>query len=49
MGALFGALSPSAPVIETGLGIGILLAAVSGLPPAWRSMRINIVDALSGR
>jgi putative ABC transport system permease protein len=49
MGSLFGALSPSALLIATGLGIGILLAAVSGLPPAWRSMRINIVDALSGR
>ena len=49
MGSLFGALSPSALVLEAGLGIAILLAVVSGLPPAWRSTRINIVDALAGR
>ena len=49
MGSLFGALSPSATVLETGLGIAVLLAVVSGLPPAWRSTRINIVDALAGR
>ena len=49
MGSLFGALSPSAPVMATGLGIAVLLAVVSGLPPAWRSARISIVDALAGR
>jgi putative ABC transport system permease protein len=49
MGSLFGALSPSVPVLEMGLAIAILLAVVSGLPPAWRSTRINIVDALAGR
>jgi putative ABC transport system permease protein len=51
MGSLFGALSPSALalVMAMGLGIAILLAVVSGLPPAWRSTRINIVDALAGR
>jgi putative ABC transport system permease protein len=49
MGSLFGALSPSVLVLETGLGVAVLLAAVSGLPPAWRSTRINIVDALAGR
>jgi putative ABC transport system permease protein len=49
MGSLFGALSPSALVLEAGLGIAVLLAVVSGLPPAWRSTRINIVDALAGR
>jgi putative ABC transport system permease protein len=49
MGSLFGALSPSALVLETGLAIAVLLAVVSGLPPAWRSTRINIVDALAGR
>jgi putative ABC transport system permease protein len=49
MGSLFGALSPSALVLETGVGIAVLLAVVSGLPPAWRSTRINIVDALAGR
>jgi putative ABC transport system permease protein len=51
MGSLFGAVSAStmAPVMEMGLGIAVLLAVVSGLPPAWRSTRINIVDALAGR
>ena len=49
MGSLFGALSPSALVLAMGVGVAILLAVVSGLPPAWRAMRINIVDALAGR
>jgi len=49
MGSLLGALSPTALVMETGLAIAVLLAVVSGLPPAWRSTRINIVDALAGR
>jgi putative ABC transport system permease protein len=49
MGSLFGALSPSAVVLEAGFAIAILLAVVSGFPPAWRSTRINIVDALAGR
>jgi putative ABC transport system permease protein len=49
MGTLFGALSPPMLVIEAGVGIAILLALVSGIPPAWRSTRINIVDALAGR
>jgi putative ABC transport system permease protein len=51
MGSLFGALSPSAlaQVMAMGLGIALLLSVVSGLPPAWRSTRINIVDALAGR
>ena len=46
LGSLFGAFSP--PVLM-GLAIAIVLAAVSGLPPAWRSTRINIIDALGGR
>jgi putative ABC transport system permease protein len=49
MGTLFGALSPPMLVIEAGVGIALLLAVVSGLPPAWRSTRINVVDALAGR
>jgi putative ABC transport system permease protein len=49
MGSLFGALSPSALVLAAGLGIAVLLAVLSGLPPAWRSTRINIVDALAVR
>lgn len=49
MGSLFGALSPSARVMGIGLGMAILLAVLSGLPPAWRSTRINISDALARR
>jgi putative ABC transport system permease protein len=49
MGALFGRLSISMPVIGAGMMIAILLALLSGAPPAWRSMRISIVDALAGR
>ncbi|HTB89823.1 MAG TPA: ABC transporter permease [Steroidobacteraceae bacterium] len=49
MHSLFGALSPSARVMEMGMGIAMLLALVSGLPPAWRSTRISIIDALAGR
>src|SRR6202142_4117996 len=32
-----------------GLGAAVLLALIVGLPPALRAMRLNIVDALSGR
>lgn len=49
MSSLFGALPPPVPAMEMGLGIAVLLAIVSGLPPAWRSTRLNIVDALAGR
>ena len=36
-------------VIAIGLAIAVLLALVSGLPPAWRAQRLTIVDALAGR
>ena len=36
-------------VIGLGIGVAVLLALVTGLPPAWRAMRLNIVDALAGR
>jgi len=36
-------------VIGLGVGVAVLLALVTGLPPAWRAMRLNIVDALAGR
>ena len=39
MGTLFGALSPPMVVIEAGVGIALLLAVLSGLPPAWASTR----------
>jgi putative ABC transport system permease protein len=36
-------------VVAIGLGIAVMLALVSGLPPAWRAQRLVIVDALAGR
>jgi putative ABC transport system permease protein len=36
-------------VIVMGVGIAIVLALISGLPPAVRAQRLNIVDALAGR
>jgi putative ABC transport system permease protein len=37
------------PLMLVGLLIAAGLAIVAGLPPAWRGMRISIVDALAGR
>lgn len=36
-------------VLGTGALAAILLALVSGLPPAWRANRLAVVDALAGR
>jgi putative ABC transport system permease protein len=36
-------------VIAGGLAIAVILAVISGLPPAVRALRLNIVDALAGR
>jgi putative ABC transport system permease protein len=36
-------------VVISGLGIAVALAILSGLPPALRAQRLNIVDALAGR
>jgi len=36
-------------VVAMGVGLAILLALLSGLPPAIRAQRLNIVDALAGR
>ncbi len=36
-------------VVAVGLGVAVMLALVSGLPPAWRAQRLVIVDALAGR
>ncbi len=40
-------LTPNALVL--GLALAAALALVIGLPPAWRAMRLNVVDALGGR
>lgn len=37
------------PILLAGLGFALALAVVSGLPPAIRAMRLQIVDALAGR
>jgi putative ABC transport system permease protein len=47
--ALLGDLPMPLIVVEMGVGVAILLALVSGLPPAIRAQRLNIVDALAGR
>ncbi len=36
-------------VILFGVGAALLLALISGLPPAWRANRLTVVDALAGR
>jgi putative ABC transport system permease protein len=37
------------PILLAGLGFAVVLALISGLPPAIRAMRLQIVDALAGR
>lgn len=46
---LFGNFSMPVIVLGMGAGMALLLAFISGLPPAWRAKRLNIVDALAGR
>jgi putative ABC transport system permease protein len=46
---VIGVVSLPVVVIFIGLGIAVFLALASGLPPAWRAKRLNIVDALAGR
>jgi putative ABC transport system permease protein len=38
-----------AAVFAWGMAIAVLLAVISGLPPALRARRLNLVDALAGR
>jgi putative ABC transport system permease protein len=47
--ALVGDLPMPLIVIQMGIGLAILLAIISGLAPAIRAQRLNIVDALAGR
>jgi putative ABC transport system permease protein len=47
--AILGDLPMPLIVVEMGVGVAIVLALVSGLPPAMRAQRLNIVDALAGR
>jgi len=38
-----------ADVLTSGFAVAVLLALLTGLPPAWRTTRLNIIDALAGR
>ncbi len=44
-----GGLPLPASVIALGLAIGVFVAIVSALPPAWLAQRLNVVDALARR
>src|SRR5690606_22090990 len=46
---LFGDFSMPGTVMLMGGALALVLALVSGLAPAWRASRLNIVDALAGR
>lgn len=46
---IFGNVKMPLIVIIAGSGMALLLAFVSGFPPAWRARQLNIVDALAGR
>lgn len=46
---IFGNFKMPLIVMAMGAGTALLLALVSGLPPAWRARQLNIVDALAGR
>lgn len=49
VGAVLGPATLLPIVVIFGLVIAVALAIVSGLPPAIRAQRLNIVDALAGR
>lgn len=46
---LFGNFSMPAIVMMMGAGMALVVAFISGFPPAWRARQLNIVDALAGR
>ena len=49
VGAALGATRLPGEVVVAGIIIAVGLAIISGLPPAIRAQRLNIVDALAGR
>ena len=49
VGSILGPSTLLPVVVESGLGIAVALAIISGLPPALRAQRLNIVDALADR
>lgn len=46
---IFGDFKMPMIVVAMGAGMALVLAFVSGFPPAWRARQLNIVDALAGR
>lgn len=46
---VFGGFTMPVVVMAMGGGVALLLAFISGFPPAWRAKQLNIVDALAGR
>jgi putative ABC transport system permease protein len=46
---IFGSFRMPLVVIGMGAGMALVLALISGMPPAWRAKQLNIVDALAGR
>jgi putative ABC transport system permease protein len=49
MKMFFGDFKMPMLVVGMGAGLAVLMALISGLPPAWRARQLNIVDALAGR
>ncbi|HXP67127.1 MAG TPA: ABC transporter permease [Steroidobacteraceae bacterium] len=49
VGSVLGPSHLGSAVVTAGLVIAVVLAMISGLPPALRAQRLNIVDALAGR
>jgi putative ABC transport system permease protein len=49
VGSILGATKLPSIVVVAGLAVAVALAVVSGLPPAYRAQRLNIVDALADR
>jgi putative ABC transport system permease protein len=49
MSSDLGGISMPATIFAWGAAMAVILALASGLPPAWRAKRLNIVDALAGR
>lgn len=48
-GSLLGSTQLPGTVVLSGVALALLLAALTGTPPAWRAMRLKIVDALAER
>jgi putative ABC transport system permease protein len=49
MKPIFGDFRMPMLVVGMGAGLAVIVAMISGLPPAWRARQLNIVDALAGR